>query len=269
MMPRSKSVYQVLVREVLSSCGHDVRKMLSRLLKRYAKIGDGFVVFSGLKPRPTGARIELGEGTIVQYEAIRNVERVRLGRYVRLGSHSHFHVRHLTVGDHTYSGRLFIGGGTSATIGKYCSFADDVVITLGRGHHRPQSPSSFPFGHVPRFDDPSWTKSFDYETERDTFVEIGNDVWIGYRAIILPNVRIGDGAIIGAGAVVNEDVPGYAIAAGVPARVLKYRFSKRIIQELLMLKWWDWSDERINRNHEFLTMDLTRVERFDPTVTRE
>jgi acetyltransferase-like isoleucine patch superfamily enzyme len=226
-------------------------------------------VFSGLRPRLNASRIELGEGTILHYETIRHVQHVRLGRYVRLDPLSRFHVRQLVVGDHTYSGCLLIGGGTSAVIGKYCSFANEVVITLGRGHHRPQSPSSFPFGHVPRFEDPEWTRYFDYETERDTFVEIGNDVWIGYRAIVLPNVRIGDGAIVGAGAVVNEDVPAYAIMVGAPARVVKYRFSERIIQELLMLKWWDWNDERINRNRQFLTMDLTRVESLDTRIIRE
>ena len=89
-------------------------------------------------------------------------------------------------------------------------------------------------------------------SESDPHTEIGNDVWIGDRAFIMAGVRIGDGAVVAAGAVVTKDVPPYAVVGGVPARIIKYRFDQPIIEKLLELKWWrydisefgevDWSD---------------------------
>jgi virginiamycin A acetyltransferase len=76
-------------------------------------------------------------------------------------------------------------------------------------------------------------------------ITIGNDVWIGARAVILDGITIGDGAIVGACAVVTKDVPPYAVVAGVPARVIRYRFSEKKIRTLLELQWWEWSPEEI------------------------
>jgi virginiamycin A acetyltransferase len=76
-------------------------------------------------------------------------------------------------------------------------------------------------------------------------VKIGNDVWIGYAAVIINSVTIGDGAVIGAYAVVREDVPPYAIVIGNPARVIRYRFNETQIRMLLEIKWWDWPDKEI------------------------
>lgn len=77
---------------------------------------------------------------------------------------------------------------------------------------------------------------------------IGNDVWIGYEAIVLSGVTIGDGAIIGARVVVTKDVPPYTIVGGVPGKAIKKRFNETTIKKLLRLKWWDWSDEMIAQN---------------------
>ena len=78
-------------------------------------------------------------------------------------------------------------------------------------------------------------------------ITLGNDVWIGYEAVILAGVTIGDGAIIGARAVVTRDVPPYAIVGGVPARLIRRRFDEATIESLLALQWWDWEPERIRR----------------------
>lgn len=79
-------------------------------------------------------------------------------------------------------------------------------------------------------------------------IVVGNDVWIGYEAVILAGVTIGDGAIIGARAVVTKDVPPYTIVGGVPAKQIRKRFNEETIDTLLKLKWWDWSKERISKN---------------------
>lgn len=86
-------------------------------------------------------------------------------------------------------------------------------------------------------------------------MEIGNDVWIGYGATILSGVRIGDGAIVGANAVVTKDVPPYAIVAGNPAHVIRMRFSPQIISDLLQIQWWNWPFDKIRKNMPLLLSD--------------
>lgn len=83
-------------------------------------------------------------------------------------------------------------------------------------------------------------------------VVIGNDVWIGANVCILPGVHVGDGAVIAAGAIVTKDVPPYAIVGGIPAKVIRYRFSPKEIHTLLKIRWWDWSVEKIEKNIELL-----------------
>ena len=91
---------------------------------------------------------------------------------------------------------------------------------------------------------------------------IGNDVWIGRNAIILPGNTIGDGAIIAAGAVVTHDVPPYTIVGGVPARPIRKRFSDDIIEKLLEIKWWDWPEEKIVENFEYFYQPEKFAEKF-------
>ena len=85
-----------------------------------------------------------------------------------------------------------------------------------------------------------------WDNKGDTI--IGNDVWIGYEAVILSGARIGDGAIIGARAVVTKDVPPYTIVGGVPARLIRRRFDDAVIKKLEALRWWDWDFEKIRRS---------------------
>ncbi len=131
-------------------------------------------------------------------------------------------------------------------IGKYCSIADCVV--LGCGDHPINTLSTSPFQYV--YNKPEMygniivPKSNIIKREySETF--IGNDVWIGYRAFIKLGVKIGDGAIIGAGAVVTKEVEPYAIVGGVPAKLIKYRFDENIRKQLLELKWWDLPEKFI------------------------
>lgn len=159
----------------------------------------------------------------------------------------------VTLGDYSYIGRGTIIHNTS--IGKFCSISDFCVIGLP-GHKIDIISSSPIFSEVKNGTKSSWVKS-DLPQE-PVNIKIGNDVWIGYRAIIPSNVTIGDGAVIAAGAVVVKDVPPYAIVGGVPAKIIKYRFSQDVIDYLLELRYWDKKDEEIKKNISlFQKKDLT------------
>jgi virginiamycin A acetyltransferase len=129
-------------------------------------------------------------------------------------------------------------------IGKFCSIACNAKFLMNSGNHRMKSLSTFPF--------PIFYEEWDLDIRHvaDAWdnrgdIVIGNDVWIGYEAIIMSGVTIGDGAIIGTRAVVTKDVPPYAIAGGIPAKTIKKRYSDEVISDLLELKWWDWPCEKI------------------------
>lgn len=134
-------------------------------------------------------------------------------------------------------------------MGKFCSIACGAKFLFTSANHTQKSLSTYPF---PIFFD-EWDLDVEDITsawDRKGDIIIGNDIWIGYEAVIMSGVTIGDGAIIGARAVVTKDVPPYTIACGVPARQIRRRFSDEIIVALLELKWWDWPKEKIARKIE-------------------
>ena len=113
--------------------------------------------------------------------------------------------------------------------------------------------------------DPSFGMAKEYNKEARALVKqsiIGNDVWIGTNAILFPGIKIGNGAIIGAGAVVNKDVPDYAIVAGIPAKIIRYRFDNEIIEGLNQIKWWEWPDDKIKDNLDLLHNPNKFLEKF-------
>lgn len=155
-----------------------------------------------------------------------------------------------SIGDFTYlSSSVAI---MNTIIGKFCSIAQGVCIGLG------EHPSSKFASTHPAFFSPH--RQCGYTFANDTYFpemgvnHIGNDVWIGVNAIILNNVNVGNGAIIGAGAVVTKDVPAYAIVVGSPAKVLRYRFTEQEIDKLQKTQWWDldykWLEANFSRFHD-------------------
>ena len=132
-------------------------------------------------------------------------------------------------------------------IGKFCSVACGAKFLFNSANHALSSLSTYPF---PIFFEEWGLEKEDVAEAWDNKgdIIIGNDVWIGYEAVILAGVTIGDGAIIGTRAVVTKDVPPYTIVGGVPAKPIKKRFSDETISELLDIQWWNWSEEKIARN---------------------
>ena len=106
----------------------------------------------------------------------------------------------------------------------------------------------------------------DINVGREKRSYIGNDVWIGANSIIKGGLKIADGAIIGAGAVVTKDVEPYTIVAGVPARVIGRRFDEEIIQKLLKIKWWNWSNEKLWKNIDSFYDPVSFVEKFSNEI---
>ena len=137
--------------------------------------------------------------------------------------------------------------GDKLKIGKFCSIACGAKFLFTSGNHTLRSLSTYTF---PIFYE-EW--GLDTKNIRDAWdnkgdIVVGNDVWIGYEAVILSGVTIGDGAIIGSRAVVTKDVPPYTIVGGVPARAIRKRFDEDTIAKLKALQWWNWDEEKIARS---------------------
>lgn len=136
-------------------------------------------------------------------------------------------------------------------IGKFCSIACGAKFIFTSANHSLKSLSTYPF---PIFFE-EWgldAKNITDAWDRKGDIIVGNDVWIGYEAVVLSGVTIGDGAVIGARAVVTKDVPPYTIVCGVPAKPVRRRFDDMTTARLLELKWWDWPEERIRANLEII-----------------
>ncbi|GGP48161.1 acetyltransferase [Saccharothrix coeruleofusca] len=142
---------------------------------------------------------------------------------------------------------LYSYGQERLVIGKFCALAAGTTFIMAGANHLTSGPSTFPFTIFGG----EWARKtldlvVDAPTRGDTVV--GNDVWFGYRSLIMPGVRIGDGAIIAAGAVVTSDVPPYTVVGGNPARPVKQRYPDEDVRLLLRAAWWDWPTDLITEH---------------------
>ena len=170
--------------------------------------------------------------------------RTVIGAHVTVGSGD---FRDASVGDFTYARHNVQLNG--AKIGRFCSIASNVSLILST--HPTSFVSTYPgfYGAPESFIFPFGKVEFDNAPKNADGVSltIGNDVWIGTDVLIMPGLVIGDGAIIGAKALVTKDVPPYAIVGGVPAKIIRFRFSPENVTFLLEQKWWNWPIEKIGR----------------------
>jgi phosphonate metabolism protein (transferase hexapeptide repeat family) len=163
-------------------------------------------------------------------------------------------IEYTALGDYSY-----LGPGCTvadAVIGKFCAIAAQVRI--GAPNHPLDRPSQHRFTYCPEYYtvDAQRDHAFFRERRADRVV-IGNDVWIGHAVIVMPGVKVGDGAVLAAGAVVTRDVAPYTIVGGVPAKQIRERFNRAIAAQLSAIAWWDWPAETIfQRLPEFQSGDV-------------
>lgn len=152
-------------------------------------------------------------------------------------------VNNSEVKSYTYIGRDCLV--QNASIGKFCSIANEVLIGLGKHPLSHFSTSTLFY----RTNNTLGIDLVDHNLDFEEYaaIAIGNDVWIGARAIIMDGVSIGDGAIVAANSVVTKDVPQFAIVGGVPAKIIKYRFAPDKIQEFIDQDWWSWQLDKIKK----------------------
>ena len=180
---------------------------------------------------------EIPEGKTIGFSLVRSERAfVKKGKNIRVNAP--FFLHRVEIGDYTY---LSVNSRVcNTTIGKFCSIGPN--FCCGLGVHPTNGISTAPmFYSTAKQNGLSLCK--DNKIEESLHTTIGNDVFVGANVTVLDGVTIADGAVIGAGAVVTKDIPPYAIAAGVPAKVVKYRFDDKTIQKLLEKQWWNGSEE--------------------------
>ena len=144
-----------------------------------------------------------------------------------------------------------VADGGKVTIGQFCSIARHVSMQVS--NHAMSRATTYPI-----FKNVFKEKCDDEFTSKGNIV-IGNDVWIGTHSVILSGAKINDGAIVAANSVVTGEIPAYAIVAGAPAKVLKYRFPQNVIDDLLEKQWWNWAIEKIKDEKTFFSQDLNQT----------
>lgn len=189
-----------------------------------------------------GPRSTVGDNSIIFNSKLEGCNVINRGNFIS----------DTVMGFATYTGMNCIIKDT--VIGKFCDLSWN--LSMGGGNHHVSRTVKYSEYHLNQILNGS--SSIIHKPEPPT--QIGNDVWVGNGAIILRGIKVGDGAVIGAGAVVTKDVEPYTIVAGVPAKPLRKRFSDEIIVALLGLKWWDWNLDKIREKRELLLQEPLTLE---------
>jgi virginiamycin A acetyltransferase len=212
--------------------------MLQRLRYRLAKFFFGYLINSYLSPKDhikisplaKGANNLICEGKNLIPEFCNFSGKVFLGYKTTLGLHNFFH--------------------GNIKMGKYCQVGAYVAIHT----------TNHPMNHLTTYINKNLFDGELANLKKEGTIEIGHDVWIGHNAILVGSFRVGNGAIIAAGAVVTSDVPAYSIVGGIPAKVIRYRFSQNIIAEIEALAWWNKSEEELKLIKPLFLRDLSQQE---------
>lgn len=206
-------------------------------------------------PRPKIAETIIHE-TVCRREA-------QIGRRCEILANTR--IEYAVLGDYSYLGENC--DVADAVIGKFTAIANSVRI--GAPNHPMGRPSQHRFTYVPEYYEATASRDRDFFADRrGDRVIVGNDVWIGHAAILLPGVSVGGGAVIAAGAVVSRDVAPYTIVGGVPARPIRKRFEDHVAESLARIAWWDWPDELIfERLADFRSEAIEEFcRRYDPAA---
>ncbi len=163
-------------------------------------------------------------------------------------------LEYASLGDYSYLGENCEIA--DASIGRFTAIAN--CVRIGPPNHPMDRPSQHRFTYCPEYYDGGAVRDRAFfESRRGARVTVGNDVWIGHGALLLPEITVGDGAVIAAGAVVSRDVPPYSIVGGVPARRIRDRFPPHVVESLSRIEWWLWPDDAIfNKLAGFQTNDI-------------
>lgn len=188
------------------------------------------------------------------------VTNIHLGPYTEVGEMSY--LENVEMGAYSYCGPFCIF--QNASIGKFANIAASVRIGPTRHpierptlHHFTYRRAMYGFAELDDEDFFAWRAG--------QIARLGHDTWIGHGAVIMPNVTVGTGSVIGSGAIVTRDVPEYSVAVGVPARVVRRRFDPQVVEAMGRIKWWNWSHEQITERIDAFSGDVTDfVAAFDP-----
>ena len=196
----------------------------------------------------------LPDGTVIKQTV--HLKEVINHPKIHVGEFSYYHNFEILEDYASYlAPYLFPLSKDSLIIGKFVQIAHGVRFITSSANHKMSGFSTYPFNTfmmTPQTTSEDITAMFeDAQNRGDTVV--GNDVWIGMNAMIMPGVKIGDGAIVGANSVVTKDVAPYTVVAGNPAKLIKKRFDEHTTTTLLNIKWWDWSIEKIEKNIDVIT----------------
>lgn len=175
-------------------------------------------------------------------------------------------LEYAALGDYSYLGQRCMVA--DAEIGRFCAIA--ACVRIGAPNHPMDRPSLHRFTYCPEYYSPHAERDHGFFRDRRLDrVVIGHDVWIGHQATVLPGVVVGNGAVIAASAVVTRDVPPYSIVGGVPARVIRPRFTAPVVERLQRISWWDWPfDIIMQRLADFQSSDIEAFcDRWDPGLS--